>query len=153
MQPSRPASDADETVLLDREFRAASLSPLREAVLAAASAAGLSRDRSIEVMLAAHEVAANVVRHGSGHGRLRLRVTPRAVSCQVSDLPAGAGAGRGGPRQAGGPAIAPASWPAEHGHGLWLVRRTADQVQVTAGPAGSVVSMTFNLPATALPTA
>jgi anti-sigma regulatory factor (Ser/Thr protein kinase) len=155
MQPSRPGSDADGRLLLDREFRAATLSALREAVLAAASAAGLSRDRSIDVLLAAHELAANVVRHGSGRGRLRMRVTLRALSCQVSDLRAVAGRGLGGQRQADNPAIAPgpASWPVEHGHGLWLVRRTADQVQATAGPGGSVISMTFNLPAATLPTA
>jgi anti-sigma regulatory factor (Ser/Thr protein kinase) len=139
MQPSKPGSEADGTPVLDREFRAATLSPLREAVLACASAAGLSRDRSIEVMLAAHELAANVIRHGSGRGRLLMRVTARALSCQVSDARA-ASAGT------------PAAWPVEHGHGLWLVRKTADQVQVTAGPAGSVVFMIFKLP-TAVPTA
>jgi anti-sigma regulatory factor (Ser/Thr protein kinase) len=142
--------------VLDREFRAATLSALREAVLGCASAAGLSRERSIEVMIAAHELAANVVRHGSGRGRLRMRVTARALSCQVSDARAAASAGRDEQHQAGGPAAAvpaPAAWPVEHGHGLWLVRKTADQVQVTAGPAGSVVSMIFNLPAPALPTA
>ena len=41
------------------------------------------------------------------------------------------------------------AWPVEHGHGLWLVRKTADRVQVAAGPAGSVVSIAFNLPAAA----
>ena len=139
--------------MLDREFRAATLSALREAVLACASAAGLSRDRSIDMMLAAHELAANVVRHGSGRGRLLMRVTARALSCQVSDARTAAGAVLGGrPSQAdrlAADALAPAAWPVEHGHGLWLVRRTADQVQVTAGPSGSVVSMTFKLPATA----
>lgn len=134
--------------MLDREFRAATLSALREAVLCCASAAGLSRDRSIDVMLAAHELAANVIRHGSGLGRLRMRVTARALSCQVSDARAAASAGHDEQHQAAGPAAvpAPAVWPVEHGHGLWLVRKTADQVQVTAGPAGSVVSMIFNLP-------
>jgi hypothetical protein len=159
MQPPRPGSDADGTVVLDREFWATTLSALREEVLASALAAGLSRDRSIEVLLAAHELAANVIRHGSGLGRLCMRVTARALSCQVSDARAAAAAGLGGHRQANGPVAAPAqadapvtaaaqaAWPVEHGHGLWLVRRTADQVQVTAGPAGSVVFMTFNLPA------
>ncbi len=147
--------------MLDREFWAATLSALREEVLASALAAGLSRDRSIDVLLAAHELAANVIRHGSGGGRLCMRVSARALSCQVSDARAVAAApGLGGQRQADGPVTAPAqaapalaAWPVEHGHGLWLVRRTADQVQVTAGPAGSVVFMTFNLPAATLPTA
>lgn len=165
MQPPRPGSGANETVVLDREFLAATLSTLREEVLVSALAAGLSRDRSIDVMLAAHELAANVIRHGSGRGRMRVWVTARALACQVSDARAVASSGLGGQGQAdgtssdpgpGAPAAtapAPAAWPVEHGHGLWLVRRTADQVQVTAGPAGSVVSMTFNLPAATLPTA
>jgi anti-sigma regulatory factor (Ser/Thr protein kinase) len=153
MQPSRPGSDAGGTIVLDREFRAGSLSALREEVLAAALAAGLSRDRSIDVLLAAHELAANVIRHGSGHGRLRMRVTARVLSCQVSDARAAALPGRAGWHQADDDAPGPTAWPVEHGHGLWLVRRTADQVQVTAGPAGSVVFMSFNLPAATLPTA
>jgi anti-sigma regulatory factor (Ser/Thr protein kinase) len=153
-QPSRPGSDADGTLVLDREFWAATLSGLREAVLACASAAGLSRDRSIDVMLATHELAANVIRHGPGQGRLRIRVSARALSCQVSDVRTAGRPGIDGKHQAGGPAAdAPAttSWPVEHGHGLWLVRKTADQVQVTAGPAGSVVYIAFNLPTAALP--
>jgi anti-sigma regulatory factor (Ser/Thr protein kinase) len=156
MPPSRPGSGADGALVIDREFWAATLSALREEVLTAASVAGLSRDRSIDVMLAAHELAANVIRHGSGRGRLRMRVTTRTVSCQVSDAQTAAFPGLAGQSQAAGPvdgAPAPAPWPVEHGHGLWLVRKTADQVQATAGPAGSVVSMTFNLPAATLPTA
>ena len=153
MQPSRPGSDADGKVVLDREIRAATLSALREAVLGCAAAAGLSRDRSIDVMLAAHELAANVIRHGSGRGRLLLRVTARALSCQVSDARATARPDLDAQREAGGAAVAaPAgAWPVEHGHGLWLVRKTADRVQVAAGPAGSVVSVAFNLPPAALP--
>jgi anti-sigma regulatory factor (Ser/Thr protein kinase) len=141
--------------VLDREIRAATLSALREAVLGCASAAGLSRDRSIDVMLAAHELAANIIRHGSGRGRLRLRVSARALSCQVSDAQATASPGLDAQREVEGTvaSAAAAAWPVEHGHGLWLVRRTADQVQVTAGSAGSVVSIAFNLPSAALPTA
>jgi anti-sigma regulatory factor (Ser/Thr protein kinase) len=151
MQPSRPGSDADGKVVLDREIRAATLSALRDAVLGCAAAAGLSRDRSIDVMLAAHELAANVIRHGSGRGRLLLRVTARALSCQVSDARPTARPGLDAQREAD--RTAAAAWPVEHGHGLWLVRKTADRVQVAAGPAGSVVSIAFNLPAAALPTA
>ena len=148
-QPSRPGSDADGMVVLDREIRAATLSALREAVLGCASAAGLSRDRSLEVMLAAHELAANVIRHGSGRGRLLLRVTARALSCQVSDARATARAALDASSEADGTAAPAAGWPVEHGHGLWLVRKTADRVQVAAGPAGSVVSIAFNLPTAA----
>jgi hypothetical protein len=173
MQPSRADSDKDGKVMLDREFGAASLSGLRGAVLECASAAGLTDDRAIDVMLALHELAANVIRHGAGRGRLLIEVTPAALRCQVSDLgaatqasPLGAANSRpvsGGPvtnaAVSGGPVpgtpvsgganaeTSPAAaWPVEHGHGLWLVRRTADQVQVTTGPRGSVVLVLFTLP-------
>jgi anti-sigma regulatory factor (Ser/Thr protein kinase) len=173
MQPSRADSDKDGIAMLDREFGAASLSGLREAVLKCASAAGLTDDRAIDVMLAMHELAANVIRHGAGRGRLRIEATPSALRCQVSDLGAAGQASplggantrpvSGGPvtgaAVSGGPvpgtpvsggadpdASPAAAWPVEHGHGLWLVRRTADQVQVTTGPGGSVVLVTFTLP-------
>ncbi|HEX3712766.1 MAG TPA: ATP-binding protein [Trebonia sp.] len=155
MQPSRAASDKDGITMLDREFGAASLSGLRAAVLECASAAGLTDDRALDVMLAMHELAANVVRHGAGRGRLLMRVSAGALRCEVSD----AQFGKVPDSTVSGPlpttpliddaaADAPVrpSWPVEHGHGLWLVRRTADQVQVTTGPAGSLVSVLFSLP-------
>lgn len=126
--------------MLDQEFGAANLSGLREAVRRCASAAGLGSDRAIDVMIAMHELAANVVRHGAGRGRLRMEVTSRSLHCQVSDT----GSGLADAFRRSSP---PSSWPVEHGHGLWLVRRTADQVQVATGAAGSVVSVTFLLPA------
>jgi anti-sigma regulatory factor (Ser/Thr protein kinase) len=153
MQPPTTDSGRDGNTVLDREFGAASLSGLRAAVLDSASAAGLNSDRAIDVMLAMHELAANVVRHGAGRGRLLMETTPRALRCEVSDVGMGRHAARlaetaaHGPRGGRVPDSPPvASWPVEHGHGLWLVRRTADQVQVTTGPDGSVVSVIFSLP-------
>ncbi len=111
MQSSRPGSDADGTVVLDREFLAGTLSALREEVLTSALAAGLSRDRSIDVLLAAHEVAANVIRHGSGRGRLRMRVTARVLACQVSDVRAAALPGPAGLSPTTRPATLPPRRP------------------------------------------
>jgi hypothetical protein len=84
-----------------------------------------------------------------------MRVSAGALRCEVSD----AQFGKVPDSTVSGPlpttpliddaaADAPVrpSWPVEHGHGLWLVRRTADQVQVTTGPAGSLVSVLFSLP-------
>jgi len=145
MQPSRPGADTDGTIVLDRQFGAATLSALRAAVLECASTAGLPRDRSIDVMLALHELAANAIRHGAGQGWLRIRVTAAALRCQVGD----AGMADQPGQVAAGEAVVSTretGWPVKHGHGLWLVRKTADQVQITAGPEGSVVSVTFKLP-------
>jgi len=127
MHPSR--SGAAEPAELDREFNSASLAGLREAVLAFAAASGMSRGRATDVMLAVHELAANAVRHGPGHGRLRMRVTARTLRCEVSD-PGQASAGR---------------WQVKEGHGLWLVGKTADHVSVTSGPEGSRITLRFAL--------
>ncbi len=153
VQVPRAGSDKDGATLLDFEFEAESLSGLRAAVMEAAAAAGLDDDRAIDVMLAMHELAANVIRHGTGYGRLQMQLTANALRCEVSET-----VGRFGPvpdSPVSGPlpvgplmAEAPAkpSWPVEHGHGLWIVRRTADQVQVTTGPSGTVVGVVFTRP-------
>jgi hypothetical protein len=41
---------------------------------------------------------------------------------------------------------AAALWPAEHGHGLWLIRQVADQTSVHSGPGGTVATASFMLP-------
>jgi anti-sigma regulatory factor (Ser/Thr protein kinase) len=61
--------------VLDREFDADALAGLRQAVLVYATACSMPEDRAADVMLAVHELAANAVRHGAGHGRLRIHVT------------------------------------------------------------------------------
>ena len=153
MQAPRAGSDKDGATLLDREFEAGTLSALREAVLESAVAAGLDDDRAIDVMLAMHELAANVIRHGTGAGRLRMQVTPSALRCEVSEAVGRFGKVPDSPVSGPlptGPLLADAparpSWPVEHGHGLWIVRRTADQVQVTTGPSGTVVGVVFTRP-------
>lgn len=139
LMQSALAGGGNGEAMLDQEFGATSLSALRQTVMGCAAAAGLTRDRCIDVMIAMHELAANVVRHGAGRGRLRMEVTASALRCQVSD------AGQADGQLPGGE-FPSTTWPVEHGHGLWLVRRTADQVQVTTDSAGSVVSVIFVLP-------
>jgi anti-sigma regulatory factor (Ser/Thr protein kinase) len=148
-EPAKPGNDAEAAVMLDQEFTAGTLHILREAVLAHATAAGLPEARATDVMLAVHELAANAVRHGGGTGRLRVRIAAGRLHCQVTDpgsahvnghLPA-ARADEGG-----GAAAQP--WPYQPGHGLWLVRRAADQLTVTTGPGGSQVTVSFTLPRT-----
>ena len=115
-------------------FDADALAGLRQAVLGYATACGMPEDRAVDVMLAVHEVAANAVHHGPGHGRLRLHVTAGTLRCEVADA---------GPASRDGTA----PWPVEHGHGLWLVETIADHVRVNSGPHGSLITMAFTLPA------
>jgi anti-sigma regulatory factor (Ser/Thr protein kinase) len=126
-------------VALDQAFDAGSLYALRAAVAAHAAAAGLGRHRVCDVTAVAHELAANAVLHGAGHGQLRLWADDKFLYCQVSDD------GRGQPADgAAGPGDA-AAWPAEHGHGLWLVRQVAEHVGIGHGPAGTTATARFPL--------
>jgi anti-sigma regulatory factor (Ser/Thr protein kinase) len=132
-----PSSDAlAAPAPLEQEFDAGSLYALRSAVAAHAAAAGLSPARVYDVVAAAHELAANAVRHGAGHGRLRLHAAGGVLTCQVSD---------GGPAGAdGAPAAAP-PWPAEHGHGLWIIGQVADQFTIDRSPPGTTATAVFTL--------
>jgi anti-sigma regulatory factor (Ser/Thr protein kinase)/anti-anti-sigma regulatory factor len=134
---SAPAPDP--APVIDQAFDTGSLYALREAMAAHAAAAGLPEGRVTDAVLAVHELAANAVRHGAGHGRLRVWRTGDVLRCEVTD---GDGASaRGGES---GPA-APAVWPVEHGHGLWLIRQVADQASLDCGPLGTVATVSFTL--------
>ena len=128
------------TPILDQDFDSGTLYALRAAVQAHADRVGLPESRVSEVVLAVHELAANAVAHGAGHGRLRMWDLAGALSCEVVD---------GGPATAGaGPGLseAPDPWPAEGGHGLWLVRQVADHLDLRSGPRGTRAVVTFALP-------
>jgi anti-sigma regulatory factor (Ser/Thr protein kinase) len=115
-----------EVVVFDDRFDASTLALLRERVAACAAAAGMPHDRAADVILAVHELAANVVSHGTGAGRLLIRAAAGALRCQVSDAAPGAG-----------------PWPVRPGHGLWIVRAVADEVTASLGPHGSQVTALF----------
>jgi anti-anti-sigma factor len=134
---SAPAPDASPVI--DQAFDSGSLYALREAVAAHATQAGLSEGRVTDAVLAVHELAANAIRHGAGHGRLRVWDTGNALRCEVTD-DGGAGTDGADPHPP-----APAAWPVEHGHGLWLIRQVADQASLDAGPLGTVAVVSFAL--------
>jgi anti-sigma regulatory factor (Ser/Thr protein kinase) len=130
-------------VPLDQAFDAGSLYALRAAVAAHAAAAGLGRSQVYDVTAVAHELAANAVVHGAGHGQLRLWTEDGFLYCQVSDDGRDDLAEQPAPPAQPGDGAAP--WPAEHGHGLWLVRQVADQVGIGHGPSGTVATARFPL--------
>ncbi len=123
--------------LVEQAFDSGSLYALRAAVAAHAAAAGLSRSRVYDVVIAAHELAANAVRHGAGRGWLQLRADGAFLYCQVSDD----GPARSGDQQPTGAA----GWHREHGHGLWVVGEVADQFRIDHGPAGTTATAAFTL--------
>jgi anti-sigma regulatory factor (Ser/Thr protein kinase) len=131
----------------ETDLSAEGLHKLRETVLAHATAAGMPGSRAIDVMLVAHELATNAIRHGGGTGRLRIRIAAGALHCQVTD-PGIARPDGHRPNAVPGPTItSPAAepWPYQRGHGLWLVRQAADRFTVITGPHGSQVDVSFNL--------
>src|SRR6476646_3395006 len=141
MAGNRPVSETaggGAPPLLDLVFDSDALYILRAGVLALAGQAGLSDDRAGDVILAVHELAANVVCHGGGKGRLRVWQLAGALHCQVDD----------------GDLIASADPPASldpfpelPGHGLWIARRAANQMRALSGPCGTRVTLIFKLPA------
>ena len=125
---------------LDQAFNADSLYALRAAVAAHAAAAGLGRSQVYDVTAVVHELAANAVVHGAGHGRVRLWADGAFLYCQVSDD------GRDGLANQSAPSGDGAvSWPAERGHGLWLARQVADHVGIGHGPSGTTATARFPL--------
>jgi anti-sigma regulatory factor (Ser/Thr protein kinase) len=80
-----------------------------------------------DVVLVAHELATNVIRHGGGFGRLRLWRERGRIVCRVSD------AGPGMPARVREPELRRPG-----GRGLWIARRLAD-VRIESGPSGTVV--------------
>jgi len=136
LPPRDPAAPAGAP--LEQRFDGGSLYALRAAVSAHAAAAGLSNQRVYDVTAAVHEMAANAVLHGAGHGRLRMWTRDGFLHCQVSD------AGPAGRDDSGAPPRA-VPWPAEHGHGLWIVAQVTDKSSIDHGPAGTTVTARFAL--------
>jgi anti-sigma regulatory factor (Ser/Thr protein kinase) len=132
-----------------------SLHALRAQMRDCARRAGLPDGRIEDVVLAAHELAANVVRHGGGTGWLRVWCQPGLLRFQVdngqlplADGPDGAsadGASAGGAESDGAGATRRAL-PCVPGHGLWVVQQVADQMQSWSGPDGTTVVAVFGAP-------
>lgn len=142
--------------LLDRRFDAGGLAVLRAVVLACAVEAGMPESRARDVMLAAHELAANAVRHGAGAGRLQMRAGDGMLRVQVHDAGPANRTGQAGTAGLDGqdiPGGGDGGWALRPGHGLWVVRQVADQVSVWRGPGGPVVTAAFALPAAGAPPA
>ena len=121
-------------IILDQPLDGNSLYQLRASVAAHAHQAGLPRRRADDLVIAAHELAANVVRHGSGSGRLRIWRHDEMLHCQVTDD------GYAEPAE-----NAAAAWRIEPGHGLWLVRQLADSFSLHPGRRGSAATVSFAL--------
>jgi anti-sigma regulatory factor (Ser/Thr protein kinase) len=137
----------DPPALLDQAFDAGTLNALRSAVQAHARRAGMAEGRAGEVVLAVHELAANAIRHGAGQGRMRMWHLGTSLRCQVDDAGPGGGEGDGReePGSADGDLTVTDPWPPAPGHGLWVAREVADQMEVLSGPRGTRAAVIFVL--------
>jgi anti-sigma regulatory factor (Ser/Thr protein kinase) len=95
-----------------------------------------------DLVLIAHELATNAVRHGGATsadpGRLRLWAVDGLVVCQVHDAgPA--------PEDLATIGLAPVGPAASHGRGLWIVRRLTERLHIATGPSGTTITATVPL--------
>ena len=157
--PPETAAPPQSAPILDQAFDAGSLYALRAAVAAHATQAGLAPGRADDLVIAVHELAANAVRHGAGHGRLRIWRSDQALHCEISDdglpepqqppepqrqrAPSAAKAKPPEPQEA---PDAP-QWRTEPGHGLSLVRQVADHTSLRSGRNGTSATISFALAA------
>ncbi|HEY2174514.1 MAG TPA: ATP-binding protein [Mycobacteriales bacterium] len=119
-------------VLAERLFTLQDLHAVRALVTGHAARFGLPEERASSFVLAVHEVAANSVQHGGGHGILRLWQDGDLLICEVRD------------RGVIDPVRFEAAPPPPDqtaGRGLWLARQLCDLVELRAGPTGSVVRL------------
>jgi anti-sigma regulatory factor (Ser/Thr protein kinase) len=126
-----PPPDRDEVAI-----RPGTIALVRRFVAERARRAGLSGDRTADLVLATCELATNSVRHAGGQGVLRMWDEDDALLCEIAD-PGHIGqplAGRVRPRtdQVGG-------------HGLWIVNQLCDLVQVRTSSGGNAVRVHMQL--------
>jgi anti-sigma regulatory factor (Ser/Thr protein kinase) len=131
--PLPPPPAGAETIGFER----GTLAEVRRVVGAAADRAGLPRERRADLVLAVDELASNSVRHGGGHGVLRLWREPDAVRCEVRD--------RG---RIDDPLVGRRDRDPQDigGWGVWIAHQVADLVQVRSGADGTVVRLRMCCP-------
>jgi anti-sigma regulatory factor (Ser/Thr protein kinase) len=109
----------------------------RNLVTAFARASGLPKARTDDLVLAAHELVSNSVRHGGGVGTIRVWHDGHAVICEVTD------GGRIGHPLAG------RQLPDDDslgGRGLWMANQLCDLVQIRTFEDGTVVRLHMRMP-------
>lgn len=121
-----PPASAEEVA-----FDGGTVGAVRVFVTCEAVAAGVGPARREDLVLAVDELATNSVRHGGGHGSVRLWSEDDALVCEVHD------AGRIADPLAG--RARPTSADAPGGYGLWLVHQLCDLVEVRTRPDGTTV--------------
>jgi anti-sigma regulatory factor (Ser/Thr protein kinase) len=111
-------------------FGSGDLRRLRTLVAGHAEQAGLGQEAATGVVLAVSEVASNSIRHGGGHGELRVWTEGRSLVVEVSD--------RGHVTSPLVGRVRPVP-DAGGGAGLWLANQLCDLVQISSSARGTTV--------------
>jgi anti-sigma regulatory factor (Ser/Thr protein kinase) len=113
-------------------FGSGELGAVRHFVTMCAQRSGLDRKRQMDFLLAANEAATNSVRHGGGHGRLRIWSEDGTLLCEVRDK------GRIEEPLVGRLQPAPEQ---TGGRGVWIANQVCDLVQIRSGAEGTTVRL------------
>lgn len=114
------------------DFGPHDLAGLRTLAAGTARAAGVTRARVDDLVLAAHELATNSVLHGGGAGVLRVWTEPGAFVLEITD------SGRIADPLVGRTLLGEM---AESGRGIWMANQLCDLVQVRSGDQGTAVRL------------
>lgn len=108
------------------------LSVVRALVAERATAAGLSRDRADDLIIAVNEIATNAIKHAENGGWLRVWTAGDDLICQLEDLGHICDPLAGRHRPVAG---------VDGGIGLWMVNQLCDLVEVRTIPAGTTIRL------------
>src|SRR6266540_3629636 len=97
---------------------------------------GLSPERIDDLVIAVNEVTTNAIKHGAGHGVVRVWREGSRLLCEVSDP------GHVEDQLIG---FVPGDPEADHGHGLWLTRQLTDTMDVRNSRDGTTVRLHIHL--------
>ncbi|HEY1626250.1 MAG TPA: DUF6458 family protein [Streptosporangiaceae bacterium] len=112
------------------------LAAVRALVRRCAQEAGLSDKRTIDLVIAVGEIAANTVQHAKTAGTLDIWSDAGEIICQITDE------GVIDDPLAGSRAPEPG---ATTGYGLWMVNQVCDRVDLHSDETGTVIRMHMNL--------
>lgn len=135
---AEPSSHDDEQqTLMDEPVTLRNLAQLRAEVRRLAAQAGLTDDRAEAFVIAVNEAVSNAIRHAGGSGEVAVvQDDQRRLIAEVRDA---------GP---GIPCSVTLTLPppgATGGRGMWMAGKLADQLEVHAGPDGSIVRVEMDL--------
>ncbi|WP_460858152.1 anti-sigma factor RsbA family regulatory protein [Nocardiopsis coralliicola] len=114
------------------------LAAVRSGAEALAEAVGLPSARHADLVVAVNELAANIVEHGGGTGRLVLWRAGDRIVCEVRDTSTAFNDTLAGQR--------PAEGLQGRGYGLWITRQVCDFFEVVPSPRGTLVRLVFRAP-------